>query len=163
MCAALQFCAAFHASSYPSSHRHAASAVLPSPFHVGQSIPSGCHTTPSSTPAPPADPCLAARLLSLPFTSTESCVPIKPNRAPPFCCSPFLLPPRPPTPSRRHTFLAGICRDSFTPSKSPRPTASPPPPLAPRPDPVQPPALLCRNCAYPEPPLAGAARRPPHR
>jgi hypothetical protein len=63
----------------------------------------------------------------------------------------------------RRTFLAGICRDTFTPTKSPRPTVSSPPSLPPRPDPVQPPALLRRNRLHPEPPLAGAARRSPHR
>jgi hypothetical protein len=36
----------FHASSYPSSHRHAVSAVLPLPLHVGQSTPGGCHAPP---------------------------------------------------------------------------------------------------------------------
>jgi hypothetical protein len=80
-----------------------------------------------------------------------------------FLSFPFLFPPRPPTLSRRRTVLAGICRDPFTLSKTPRPTASPPPPLVPRPDPVQPPALLRRNRLHPEPPLTGAARARPHR
>jgi hypothetical protein len=69
----------------------------------------------------------------------------------------------PTTPSRRRTLLAGIRRDLSTPPKFPRPTASPPPPLATRPDPVQPRPPLRRNCAHLEPPLAGATRARPHR
>jgi hypothetical protein len=66
------------------------------------------------------------------------------------------------TPNRRRTLLAGIRRDLSTPPKLPRPTTSPPPPLATRPDPVQLWPSLHWNCLHPDPPLTGAARaRPP--
>jgi hypothetical protein len=88
---------------------------------------------------------MTAPSLSLPLFY-RPCSPIKPNPNPFPACFP-LLPPR--DTELAAVFLAGICRDRFTPPESPLPTASTPSPLAPRPDPVQPPAFLRRNFSNP--------------
>jgi hypothetical protein len=138
----------------------AASPVLPSPCHIGPPEPSSCHASEGTAgaarrlePDPVTTPPLPL------FYEVMCCYKTDPNPFPSPVLVFFLLA----TPSPPPHFLAGIHLDRATPSKSPRPTASPPSPLTPRPDPVQLPALLRRNRPHPVPPLTGAARARSHR
>jgi hypothetical protein len=158
-------CAVLRRSPRP----HVALPLLPPPVQPPLSFPRLATPEPSSRHASEGTAGAARRLEPDPVTTSP--LPLfykaircyKAELSSSFLLFPLPPFPRPPTLSRHRTFLAGICRDPSTPSKSPRPTASPPSPLAPRPYPIQLPTFLRRNRFHLEPPLTGAARARPHR